>query len=366
MNYFKLILVPLLLLVGCTADSITDVADEETLTRVEEEALETTPEEMAHWKTPVGTVTPVFALPDGESPEGIAMDRRGNMYVGVRTWLPDRVESKILRVSKHGKRTVLATLPASAAGTWGILGLTTDRRGNVYAAFVSGDPETQGVYKVSRNGSRVERLAGSEQIETPNALTRDARGNLYVTDSYAGKIWRYGRDRVFREWLDHPVLDPVPVPGALFQPPGANGIVFYPGKLYVANSSQFIISRVRINRDGSAGEVEVVAGGLIFVDGIVVDVKENIYGVLATANQEEIGAPSVPPVVKANPHTGEVVPVLEDESAFDAPTSLVFGRTWGHRRSVYVVNSALLGVFPTNPGPGVVEVFVGVPGFPGM
>ncbi len=245
----------------------------------------------------------------------------------------------------------------------------TDPPGRVYAALVTDNPSTQGVYRISKDGLTVERLPGSEQIAFANALTFDDDGNLYVTDSFTGKIWQYVAGGTFTEWLQHPLLEAVPVPGAPIPIPGANGIAFYPpNKLYVANTSQFSITRVYIEDDGSAGAVESVVpfDFLLFaVDGISVDAHENVYGVLGAANAEETGSPPIPPVVKVNALTGTVAPLILDASNFDTPTSLAFGTggTWG-RKHLYVVNAALFGPVTNGPGSGVVEVEAAVPGFP--
>jgi sugar lactone lactonase YvrE len=136
----------------------------------------------------------------------------------------------------------------------------------------------------------------------------------------------------------------------------------------VANSSQFSITRVYIDDDGSSGPVESVVPFdflLMAVDGIAVDVHENVYAVLGAANAEETGSPPVPGVVKIDPFTGLVTPLIPDWTHFDVPTSLAFGSggDWG-RKHLFVANAALLGPVTNGPGSGVVEVYAGVPGQP--
>ncbi|MGA7305883.1 MAG: SMP-30/gluconolactonase/LRE family protein [Rhodothermales bacterium] len=316
---------------------------------------------------PASYLGSLISFPLGESVEGIAIDRRGNMYVGKRTWGASTI-SQIVRVERDGTASLVADLPTSGPGTTGVLGLVTDPSGRVYAAMVTDDPSTQGVYRISKDGLTVERLPGSEQIAFANALTFDRDGNLYVTDSFTGKIWQYGQGS-FTEWLQHPLLEAVPVPGAPAAIPGANGIAFYPpNKLYVANTSQFSITRVYIEDDRSAGAVESIVPfdfGLFAVDGIALDAHEMIYGVLAPANAEETGAPPVPPVVTVDPATGTVGVLIPDPSNFDTPTSLAFGTggAWG-RKTLYVANAALYGPVTNGPGSGVVEVYAGIPGLP--
>jgi sugar lactone lactonase YvrE len=317
---------------------------------------------------PASYLGSIITFAANESIEGIAFSRSGDLYVRKRTSGASRI-SQIVRVDDNGTAAVFADLPSSDAGTTGMLGLVTDPPGRVYAALVTKDPSTQGVYRTSKDGLTVERLPGSEQMAFANALTFDDDGVLYVTDSFTGKIWRYVEGGSFAEWLQHPLLESVPVPGAPIPIPGANGIAFYPpNKLYVANSSQFSITRVYIEDDGSAGAVESVVPFsylLMAVDGVVVDVHENVYAVLGAANAEETGSPPVPGVVKVDPLTGVVAPLIPDWVHFDTPTSLAFGSggPWG-KKNLYVANAALFGPLTNGPGSGVVEVYAGIPGRP--
>ena len=318
-------------------------------TPVEEEALSKT----------IGEVTPIFSLKAGNSPEGITIDWFGRMYVsntrdGGNT-------NEILKVNKNGSWEVYATLPGSGQ----VRGLVTDVLGNVYAAFATLDPSNNGVYRIKRNG-KVTRLKGSKEIGSPNALTFDLLGNLYATDSYKGQdyegaVWCYGRrDRKFKILIKDPLLNGVFDP-AFGDIPGANGIAFYPpNKLYVANTSQSLISRVTIGNFRNGATIELVKQDLMLssIDGIAVDIYENIYGVLPGCT---LGL-GVPPLVKLDMRTGIVTPVVTENSSFDTPTSLAFGRGHGDWGSLFIANAALPYGQPPVAGPGVVKVTVGVLG----
>ena len=337
-------------------------------------------------KLPVGTVTPILdlnktSLPEyppgapGDSPEGIAIDKRGNMYIS-NTRGPERSINEILKVHPDGSSYIYATLPGQGHAT----GLVTDKRGNVYVAFYTyGDLSRNGVYSINRRGN-LQKLKGSQNIARPNALTFDSKGNLYVTSSYgedsqfAGAIWRFSKRKGFELWYMDSALDggPHPEAGTL---PGANGIVFYPpNKLYVANTFQSSISCITIGKRGEARNVKWSISNFLLmnIDGIAVDVHENIYGVLPVStinNLPENGPPPMPPVVMLNPKSQEVTPVVVSSEAhnFNTPTSLVFG-TGGQwdRKSVYVANAGLFYGQSHEPwsNPGVVKVFVGIPGKP--
>ena len=313
-------------------------------------------------KDSVKTVTPILSLPPGESPEGIAIDHHGNIYIS-NTKGENRSINQILLVEPNGTYTVYATLPGKGRAT----GLVTDQRGSVYAAFGTEDPNTNGVYRIGRNGTPVH-LAGSEQMGVPNSLTFDDLGNLYVTDSYKGKdfegsVWCYNKnERVFKLFIKDPLLDGgVPPVGPTFPLPGANGIAFYPpDKLYVANTKESSIIRITIGEFGNEPTIELVKKDslLLNIDGIVVDKHENIYGVLVPSTLGAIGAPPVPPLVKLDMKSGVVSPVVEDNSKFDTPTSLAFGKGSGNRGSLFIINSAKQYGQPPSAGPGVVKVQV--------
>jgi sugar lactone lactonase YvrE len=120
-----------------------------------------------------------------------------------------------------------------------------------------------------RTGPPPERLPGSAGMRTPNALAFDADGDLYVTDSEDGTIWRFPRTGTGALWLRHPLLAHAPGFGV-----GANGILFRPpGTLFVANTEQGLIVQIPIERSGAPGEPHVVASGpeLLTVDSLAID-----------------------------------------------------------------------------------------------
>jgi sugar lactone lactonase YvrE len=206
-------------------------------------------------------------------------------------------------------------------------------------------------------------VSGSEEIGFPNALTFDPRGNLYVTDSF-GAIWRAPRGGPFSLFVEDPLLAPLPSDPFGSPLPGANGIAFYPPNLlYVANTERGIIARVRIASDEQATSVEPVTAPFAVptVDGIAMDVQGQIHAVLPGFIPLQTS-----PLVRIDPATGTVtatVVTLVDMSRFDTPLSLAFGSGPWDVRTVLVTNGDLP-IVPGGPGPGVVQVDVGVSGFP--
>jgi sugar lactone lactonase YvrE len=311
-------------------------------------------------------------------PEGIAIDPRGNIYVSDRkSDGVQRVVNEIIKITPAGQSTIIADLGPAAPGCNGILGLTTDPEGNVYAAFTSCN-ENHGVWKISRNGEKM-RLAGSQEINVPNALTFDKRGNLYVTDSYPvdpegpGLIWRYGKENMFEIWASSfdlapdPVINPFP-----FDAPGVNGIAFSPPNLiYVANTEKSTILEIGILPNGDSMTPVIVAGawppigppGLLTApDGLTVDVNGVLYAVVPPAGLTPF---PLSPLIRIDPATGVVSSIIEPyvgpSPLFDFPTSLAFGSGRLDRKSVFVVNPTDSGT-PLGAGQAITQVGVGVPG----
>lgn len=313
-----------------------------------------------------GKVETIHSFADGESPEGIAIDRQGHLYVSLRGRAEHGVRvSSVWKIDPQGGAPqLLATLDEDVPEALeGVLGVAIGSRGSVYVALVSGDPTTHGVWRIEPSGQAT-RLAGSQAMSFPNALAFDARGNLYVTDTVTGAIWRFLKgDGPGELWIQDAALAD-PGNDLLPAPIGANGIAFAPPRtLYVANTEGAQLVEIPIEPDGSAGALRVAAAGLplLTIDGVAVDVKGNVYAVIAGA--QVLGTR---PLVRIDPETGLVVSLTEEVAAFDTPTSLAFGRGGKtDRKSVYVVNAALRGDprIPPGVGPGIVQVGVGKPGF---
>ena len=316
----------------------------------------------------VGEARMLFPLPEGHHPEGVAVDRQGTIYLGDRRPENGLWVSEVLAIEPDGSASTLAALAeieTEDPGDSGVLGLTTDRQGNVYAALVTHDRATHGVWRIGRNGWDQARLAGSEEIVFPNALTFDARGNLYVTDSVDGAIWRFpAGGRQGELWAQHELLQPDPQHPFGFPLPGANGIAFHPpDTLYVANTEKGLVARVPIEPDGGAGQPSLVASGpaLLTIDGLAVDARGGIHAVIA--GHAVLGTS---PLVRVDPRTGTTTSSLaagQDED-FDVPLSIAFGRGVRSSRAIYVTNGDLPGFPPEHHKPGLVEANVGVAGFP--
>jgi hypothetical protein len=126
-----------------------------------------------------------------------------------------------------------------------------------------------------------------------NALTFDKAGNVYVSDSFLGVIWKTGPNGGSPSiFIDSQTLSPQAATGVILVPPfGANGVEFNDEytEMYVANTAYHSIVEVPVtlNPDGSvsvAGQAQVLTTGINAPDGIAVDRRDNLWVV---ANQQE-------------------------------------------------------------------------------
>jgi hypothetical protein len=209
-----------------------------------------------------------FNLGAGELPEGVAVDKRGNIFVSLTAPV-----SEIRKVAPSGEQTTLVDL---GLGGFGPLGLAVDARGNVYAAAASFDPATQGVYMIAPDGTAT-RLPGTGAIAFPNGLAFDQRGNLYVSDS-TGAVWRSPRGGTAEVWSDDPLLVGDGSAGAGV-PVGANGITYRTNEIVVGNTDLGTLVSIPILPSGTAGEATVIAEdpAIFGIDGLTVDVHGTFY-----------------------------------------------------------------------------------------
>jgi sugar lactone lactonase YvrE len=282
-----------------------------------------------------------FDLGAGELPEGVAIDNRGNIFVSLTAPV-----SEIRKIAPSGEQTTLVDL---GLGGFGPLGLAVDARGNVYAAAASFDAATQGVYRVTPDGTAT-RLPGTEAIAFPNGIAFDQRGHLYVADS-TGAVWRIPRGGEAEVWSDDPLLVGDGSAGAGV-PIGANGITFRtPNEIVVGNTDLATLVSIPILPDGSAGDATVIVEdpAIFGIDGLTVDSRGTIYAcVIAQSTIVRIGADGIERLA-------------DSDDGIVGASSIAFGQGMRDHRSLYGVN---FGVFSPEPMPSLFRLPVGVPGAP--
>jgi gluconolactonase len=183
-------------------------------------------------------ISQVSIFVDGlDHPEGLAFASDGYLWAGGEI-------GQVYRISPDGADVRVI------ANTGGFsLGMAFDRQGNLYIC----NHKLPAVVKVTPDGGF------------------DPDGNLYVSDSgdaYAnnGAVYRFtrdGRGEVFAAPFDF-----------------ANGLAIDPSGsvLYVVESFENRVSRVRIRSDGTAGERDVYVSGIDRIpDGLALDSQGTLY-----------------------------------------------------------------------------------------
>lgn len=288
-----------------------------------------------------------FDASKGEFPEGIAVDKTGDVYVSML------LLNQIWKIDRAGAQSVLTTF--SVPGT-GPAGLTVDPTGTTYAAVGAANPSTfesdpahRGVYRVRRDGTN-QRLPGTGAMILPNDVTLDQRGNVYATDTAGGAVWRVGRHGPAELWADHTLLKGDGSFGFGI-PIGANGIAVRHGTVIVANTERGLLVEIPIEPDGTAGSPTVLAESpaLVGADGIALDVLGNVYVGVSIQNT----------VVRVG--HGSIATLATGDDGLNQPSTLAFGTTAGDQQTLFVANFSL---FSSSPTPGVLKLRAGVPGQP--
>jgi len=146
-----------------------------------------------------------------------------------------------------------------------------------------------------------------------NALAFDRAGNVYVSDSFRGIIWKTPpTGGVAQDWVGHPLLQTSGTP-----PFGANGLDFNRAQsaLFVANTGNDTIVRIPVNA-GAPGAPVVFTNSVNGADGLFLDSDDNIW---VAANQAD-------EIVVIN-KDGQAIAKLGDFGGIDAsgaPIGLLF------------------------------------------
>ncbi len=310
--------------------------------------------------------SPFATLPAGvRYPEGVAANpATGDVYVGTfdngepGASPPRPAQNWLLRIARDGH-----VLAQKDFGGTPLLGLEY-HRGKVYllnmgasklqridAAFTSatavedvasipsiGAPGPRTVHNPDTSDDTI--TFGSSGFPAPNAMTFDTAGNVYVSDSFQGAIFRFDAVAACTAPCALPYTliahDPL-LATAGFPPFGANGLAFNAdqSRLYIANTGDNRVLAMDMQSHGVSVFAESVHGadGLLFANGLL----------WVAANQAD-------QVVALNDHGRVVVRAGEFVAVHDGrpvgllfPASLALADGW-----MYVTNLAL----PLTAAPG--------------
>jgi sugar lactone lactonase YvrE len=293
-------------------------------------ALLATPLAATAWER--GKVETFATLPAGEAhPEGIAVDRQGNVYVvTLAANKPSTSEGTLLVFDAKGRHLRTVDIQGSSRllldigfHPSGQLLVVDYKAGQVLRV----DPET---------GDSSVFMTVTGEHPGLDGMTFDGAGNVYVTDAHQGIIWKVGPGGgEASAWVSSPLLKPTRIPPTI----GANGLAFNNKKtaLFVANTSNDTIVKIPVT--GSTLEpgtpevfVNRVGGG---PDGLIFDKHDNLWVACNQSNEIQV----------LEPTQGAVIAKLGDFGGIDrdgAPIGFLWSNTLVfHGDDVLVTNLSL-------------------------
>src|SRR4051812_8861285 len=264
-------------------------------------------------------------LPPGAlNPEGITIEpHSGDVYVTGFNPV-GTPPGKIYVFADNGqyKRTITVTGSSSA-----LLGI--DFHPDTHALLVADlgagnlldvDPHTGAATPIMSAGSG----AGL------NALTFDHAGNIYVSGSFSGAIYKTGPNGgPPTVWKQDPLLTTTGFP-----PFGANGLQFnrHETALFVANTGNDTIVRIE-NAGGVAGAASVFTNSINGADGLMLDELDNVWVCANQADEIVVTDPSGKAIAKLGDFDG-----VRDGS----PVGLLFPASLArHGNWIYITNLSL-------------------------
>jgi sugar lactone lactonase YvrE len=285
-----------------------------------------------------GDVDMLSVLPDvtpgvQSSVEGLTVGPDGNIYVptfGFNTKGALTGNAVLYVIKPNGELVRKVTIANSSPH---MLGLAFNPVNNLLLVLDFGAGKVLNVDPVTGASSV---FMGPIANSGLNALTFDKAGNVYVSDSFNGVIWKTGPSGgAATAWSSDPLLGP----GTGLTPPfGANGIEFNNARttMFVANTAFHQIIQIPVNPNGTAGKASIFTTGINAPDGIAIDRDDNLW---VCANQED--------EIVVIDKSGKVIAKLGDfrgigEEGFARgllfPASLAFSND---RSTLYVTNLTL-------------------------
>ena len=230
-----------------------------------------------------GEVEKFATLPPGfGNPEGIATDAHGNVY--VTTFVPTGAPPGQLFV--FGRNGHLHRQVSIQDSSNFLLGLDFRPDTGDLLVIDFGKARVLSVNPFSGENSIFANIPVDSVLGAgPNALTFDKQGNVYISDSSQGIIWRTALSGVTPKtpvaWVNSPFFRTSGVP-----PFGANGLAFNKdgSALFVANTGDDRIIKIPVS-GGTPGTPVVFVNSINGADGLIIDKDDNLWVAANQANE---------------------------------------------------------------------------------
>jgi sugar lactone lactonase YvrE len=226
-----------------------------------------------------GPALPFATLPAGATgPEGLTVGEDGNVYVttfGFNATGAASGNGQLFVFDDDGDLLRQVNIQGS---TVHLLGLAFHPTTHALLVIDFGAGKVLTVDPFSGTSSVFMTVTGSPGL---NALTFDKDGNVYVSDSFQGIIWKTGPGGgAGTAWVSDPLLTTKGFP-----PFGANGVEFNNAgnALFVANTGDDTIIRIPV-AGGTPGTPAIFVQAINGADGIAIDKQDNIW---VAANQSD-------------------------------------------------------------------------------
>jgi len=266
--------------------------------------------------------------------EGLAFSTSGDLYVGFG------FTGEIVKVSKTGSVSTFTRIDPTFNSI--TLGLAFDRHGNLYVAVWGFDESFNGIWRVTPDG-HASLYAAMPLGTIPNFIVFDERGDLLVSESVEGAVWRVPREGGKAVlWAADDLL--APSLGGF----GANGMARQGNDLFVLNYDRGRIVQIPILPNGEAGTPSLFLEDprLVGADGMAFDIKGNIY----------IGI-TVPSSLLRVSQTRAIETLVTFPEDLPFATNVAFGKGTDTK-------TAYLTIGDIGNAANVVKVDIGIPGLP--